>query len=728
MFEKEIDSKTQRNIMYISKLSIRNYRNFRNVSLIFQKGVNTIIGENGSGKTNLLHALRLLIDESLPRSTRFYESDFNRALTSWKGHWIILQIEFEELDASEEAQAIAMHKAGEMAKYESSKGSYSLVFRPRETKRRELYEYSLRIDKTQEGLQEIINSIGLNDYEYSYRGRGNADFSIDENYFTYVGNFKDIVFPNPEEQRDDIFGTKLFGFSIPNELSCTFVKALRDVEADLRSYKDNPLLNLLRGKEKNIDVAQKESIGNKIESLNQEISNLDEVKDVTEGISLSIKRAVGETYAPNIDIKSELPSDMEKLLQSLKLWVGDPDEIGYKGRVWELSLGGANLIYLSLKLLEYEKVKSLDKIANFLLIEEPEAHIHTHIQKTLFQRLHSHNTQIIITTHSTHISSVSEISAMNVLSRIDKQALVFNPANGLNEVQVQALERYLDAVRTNLLFAKGIILVEGDAEQIIIPQLIIKVFGVSLDELGISLVNIGSTGFENIAILFHDDRVRKKCAIITDLDQSILPLPEDENDDNKEEKDCRNSQKSGTERKQKLDAFVRGNYWIESFYADYTFEVDFLLKGNTFEICKVVDEQYTKPKTKEAISEKLNNSDVSIAGKEILRLANKFGKGWFAIMLSKHIDHLTNVPEYVINAIAHTSLHISDKMLLEMANFRLQSLLKETYNDDKTDYGAMIALMQLHSNPTDALNLYREKLPDDVLSTLIDKIDANRLL
>ncbi|MDR0681600.1 MAG: AAA family ATPase [Dysgonamonadaceae bacterium] len=714
--------------MYISNLSIRNYRNFRNVSLSFQKGVNTIIGENGSGKTNILQALRLLIDESLPRSVRFYESDFNRTLNSWKGHWIIIQIEFEELDVSEEAQAIAMHKAGEMAEYESSKGSYSLIFRPRENKRRELYEYSLKADKNQEELQEIINSIGLNDYEYSYRGRGNVDFSIDENYLDYVGNFNNISFPNPDEQRDDVYGTKLFGFSIPNELSCTFVKALRDVESDLRSFKDNPLLNLLRGKEKSIDVAQKESIGNKVESLNQEISNLDEVKDVTKGISLSIKRAVGETYAPNIDIKSELPSDMERLLQSLKLWVGDPDEIGYKGRIWELSLGGANLIYLSLKLLEYEKVKSLDKIANFLLIEEPEAHIHTHIQKTLFQKLQSHNTQIIITTHSTHISSVSEISAMNVLSRINKQAVVFNPSNGLNESQIQALERYLDAVRTNLLFAKGIILVEGDAEQIIIPHLIKKVFGVSLDELGISLVNIGSTGFDNIAILFHNDRVRKKCAIITDLDQSILPLPDDESTDSAEQRNCRNSQKSGTERKQKLNDFVRNNFWIAPFYAEYTFEVDFLLAGNSFEVCKVVNEQYTIPKIIETISEKLNNSDVSIAGKEILRLANKFGKGWFAIMLSKQIDHLTNVPEYIINAIAHTSLHINDKTLLEMANFRLQSLSKKSYEEDKTDYNSIIALMQLHNNPTDALNVYKEKLPNDILSNLINGIEIKRLL
>ena len=41
-------------------------------------------------------------------------------------------------------------------------------------------------------------------------------------------------------------------------------------------------------------------------------------------------------------------------------------------------------IYLTLKLLEYKYRKSDDVFANFLLIEEPEAHIHTHIQKTIF--------------------------------------------------------------------------------------------------------------------------------------------------------------------------------------------------------------------------------------------------------------------------------------------------------------------------------------------------------
>jgi predicted ATP-dependent endonuclease of OLD family len=696
---------------------------------LFQKGVNTIIGENGSGKTNLLYALRLLIDDSLPRNVRLYESDFNRTLTFWKGHWIIIQVEFEELSTSEDAQAMTIHKLGNMDEYDSTKGSYALIFRPIYAKRKELYDYSKQENKTKEGLQEILNSIELNDYERIFRGRGNIDFSLDDNYKEYVGDFDNIIFPDPDELQEDVYGTKPFGFSFYDELSCTFVKALRDVEADLRSYKDNPLLNLLRGKEKSIDIAQKQSIENKVNSLNEEISNLEEVQDISHGITDSIKQAVGETYAPNIDIKSELPSEMERLLQSLKLWVGDPDEIGYNGRIWELSLGGANLIYLSLRLLEYEKVKSVDKIANFLLIEEPEAHVHTHIQKTIFQKLNSRNTQIFITTHSTHISSVSKISSMNILSRADKQAIVFNPVNELEHIQVQALERYLDAIRTNLLFAKGVLLVEGDAEQILIPELVKKVFGVTLDELGISLVNIGSTGFENVAVLFHDKRIRKKCAIVTDLDTSILSLPADENDDTNEQKGCRNSQKSGIERRNRLNAFCKGNNWLKVFYADYTFEVDFLKTNNSHEVISLIKSQYKQQQRIEDISEKLKNTDVAVSGKEILRLADeKFGKGWFAIMLSEHINHLTYIPDYIINAIAHTSQHISDKVLFEMAKYRLKTFMEMAHQGDEIDYNSLLQAASESEKVEDRINIYKDNLPNDQLTKFINAVEINRLI
>jgi len=67
--------------MHISELRIRHFRNFLNARFTFRKGVNTLIGENGSGKTNAFYALRLLLDDSLSRNaTHLRESDFCRAL------------------------------------------------------------------------------------------------------------------------------------------------------------------------------------------------------------------------------------------------------------------------------------------------------------------------------------------------------------------------------------------------------------------------------------------------------------------------------------------------------------------------------------------------------------------------------------------------------------------------------------------------------------------------
>lgn len=71
--------------MHISKLTLVNYRNFKNTTLQFHKGVNTIIGENGSGKSNILRAIRLLLDDTMVRAAyRLDESDFSRSLGQWQ--------------------------------------------------------------------------------------------------------------------------------------------------------------------------------------------------------------------------------------------------------------------------------------------------------------------------------------------------------------------------------------------------------------------------------------------------------------------------------------------------------------------------------------------------------------------------------------------------------------------------------------------------------------------
>lgn len=701
--------------MHISKLTIRNYRNFSDSSLDFHKGVNTIIGENGSGKTNIMQAIRILLDENLPRTYRFYESDFNRSLKPWKGHWIIIQLFFDELDHGDEAQALTLHQVGD-AEPDTSKGSCAVIFRPKYLIRKSLYELSIDENKTTEKLTEIVDAISVDDYEIIYTSKSSVDFSENSSYEKYVGDFKKIIFPDPSDLAQNIYGNKLYVANLTKEVSCTYVKALRDVEADLRSYRDNPLINLLRGKEKTIEIAKKKDIVNRIQTLNTEISDLDEVKDVSQGISNSIKASVGETYAPGISIKSELPEDMEKLMQALKLWVGDSVDEPYQGRIWELSLGGANLIYLSTKLLEFEKVKSQDKVANFLLIEEPEAHIHTHIQKTLFQKIPELNTQVIITTHSTHISSVCKVSAMNVLSKSSNLVQVFNPANGLSEDEISRIERYLDAVRSNLLFAKGVILVEGDAEQILIPALIQAVFGISLDEIGVSLINIGSTGFKNLATIFHQDRINKYCSILTDLDKSILELPADSDDDTDEQRDCRNSEVSGQERKEILDEFISKNNFVDIFYAENTFEVQFLQAGNEAPIISLVKAQYSKKKDIDLIVSKINEADIEVYGKEILRLANKFGKGWFALLLSEYLNHKCKIPDYILKALAFSVSSLNLSTVKAICSKRLTALYNDPFEGDTIDYKSILGSISKKTSKDDIVTLLNEKLPDDNLT------------
>jgi putative ATP-dependent endonuclease of OLD family len=226
-----------------------------------------------------------------------------------------------------------------------------------------------------------------------------------------------------------------------------------------------------------------------------------------------------------------------------------------------------------------------------------------------------------------------------------------------------------------LLFAKGVILVEGDAEEILIPLLIKKVLGVSVDELGVSIINIRSTGFENVAIIFHQNRIQRKCAILTDLDSSIVNHKILETDDDKIKKfknSCRRSEESGALRKDSLDKFTKDNEWVDVFYAKHTFEVDFLLEYNEYEIIELIPEVYKKDAKRKVVKEELETKKSEVAGKRVLTMANNVGKGWFAILLGKYITHKTYIPDYIIDALIFATPEINQSTVKNILEYRLE--------------------------------------------------------
>lgn len=711
--------------MYISKVSLINYRNFANANFHFQKGINTIIGENGSGKTNIFKAIRLLLeDASLQYAYKLTEGDFNRTLdkNKWKGHWIIISIEFDELNDEEAIQSLFIHGAGIAEEDYVKKATYNLFFRPKADIRQKLSELA-EGDTT--GLQTLLDDITIQDnYETFFTGKSIADFNDPAVYKELVGDFENVIFPSTIDASK--FGSKIpHQMSVAKEISFTFIQALRDVVSDFHNNRTNPLFTLLKNKSGEIKDADYKPISDLVKDLNESIEALPDVQNIRDDIKSTIQDAVGLTYSPSsLSIKSSVPDEAEKLLQSLKLFIGEPGE-DYEGGIHELSLGGANLIFLTLKLLEFKYRKSKDTFANFLIIEEPEAHIHNHIQKTLFDKLDYGDTQIIYSTHSTQISEVSNVENINILAKKLNYAEVYQPSTGLEPENINQIQRYLDAVRTNLLFAKGVILVEGDAEEILIPIMVKKVFGVSLDELGISLINIRSTGFENVAQLFHNDRIQRKCAILTDLDDAICDTTEIVGDSDalkKYKKKVAGSKQKGLARKVKLDAFEAGNDWIQTFYADYTFEVDFVTTGNEWEVIQIIDQVYIDQPTKDKAEADLESDEASEYGKRVLTMAKQEGKGWFAIMLGKHISFKTVIPRYIVDAIFFAK-EASPNIIADIIDYRIKKNIEDNAKLDFTSCRAELRKYRKGQIKLEELAFdFDLVIPSDQILTLIDKL------
>ena len=127
-----------------------------------------------------------------------------------------------------------------------------------------------------------------------------------------------------------------------------------------------------------------------------------------------------------------------------------------------------------------------------------------------------------------------------------------------------------------------------------------------------------------MAQIFNDLRIKRKCSILTDLDADIsstTPLAGDLENEMASKVTMNGSEDSGLRRRVKLDALYSANPWVKVFYADHTFEVDFVKAGNTNSAIQAVSEVYTAPPTvKQAIND-LTSTEVAVYGKRILTMA-----------------------------------------------------------------------------------------------------------
>ncbi len=175
---------------------------------------------------------------------------------------------------------------------------------------------------------------------------------------------------------------------------------------------------------------------------------------------------------------------------------------------------------------------------HLVLIEEPEAHLHTQVQQVFIRQaykiLRAHDelkdgsrlaTQMVVSTHSSHIAHECDFGSLRYFRRM--------PANGgdiptscvINLTDVfgkdtdtqRFVTRYLKVTHCDLFFADGAVLIEGPAERILVPHFVRYQEEFSdLSECYITWLEIGGSHAHRMKELIES--LGLTTLIITDLD------------------------------------------------------------------------------------------------------------------------------------------------------------------------------------------------------------------
>lgn len=477
--------------MYISEIKIDGYKNCNIKSTIsFNPRLNILVGENASGKTTIIDAIRMILRDSEQKYVT--EDDFYKSFDNEEQRKnVLIDLKMGNLSPEERITFLSWCNAE--------------------------FEAELHLE-----IEKEPNQKGY--FKKSIWGGKSKSSAFEEETFDYIDTI--------------------------------YLPALRNAEEKLTNGKKSRLALLLKHQYK--DEVRKKQLVDAFSEFNQSIiknedNKYSEIEQAKKDINTAMKESMGTVFGQSVNLQFS-ESSFVSILQNIKMvffpHMGEMDEKKFRD-VAINSLGYNNLLYIATVFAELEVVNKNNSLFTVLLIEEPEAHLHPQIQSKLIKYLQKmanekQNLQIIVTTHSAVIAASVGVDAIIHIKGTEtgitaKKIFDFQ----LDDNVKKYLNRWMDITKSTLLFSKGVILVEGICEAMLLPALAAIVLAeynqgrdetlpASLEEAGVSVVNVNGINFKYFFPLFYDtegwdiERLPIRCSGITDKDPKSIEIVDEE--------------------------------------------------------------------------------------------------------------------------------------------------------------------------------------------------------
>ena len=438
--------------MWLRELKVRNFRKIDTLTVRFPRGLTVLVGENNSGKTAIIDALRLMLFSSRDfDSLRLSESDFRAG----DGHPPIeISCRFSGLDDEDEVH-----------------------------------------------FQECLVDLGDGSFEIQVNAR------VEFNETTNRCNVR-------------MWGGETEGGSLPSNhyerLATVYLQPLRDPERGLRPGQYSQVSRLIDCLTTESERAAFETIG---KDANTAIQDLTPVKGARRQMNERMLAMTGSELTQKMELVFTDPT-FRRIIAGLQPGI---EELPFALN----GLGYNNLVFTAATL---GTLRGSPQFSfRSILVEEPEAHLHPQLQVLLLRHLadvardpEGNEVQVIASSHSPILASQAPIDSVVSVHEVDGGVSAFSVCSiTIDDGIKKKLQRYLDATRAELFFARRILMVEGITEALLLPVLA-KILGGSLKESSVTVLNVDGINFNAFIPLLGAEGVGVPVVILADGDAKAI--------------------------------------------------------------------------------------------------------------------------------------------------------------------------------------------------------------